>query len=96
VRRWLLIAFLFLILLASASFVLAQSGDFELPWFTVDGGGSSGSQGGEFSLASTIGQPDAGILSGGDFGLDGGLVGGVARQSQLDSTVFLPFVIRAD
>ncbi len=45
--------------------------DFDLSWHTVDGGGGT-SGGGGFVLRGTIGQPDAGDLSGGDFTLRGG------------------------
>jgi hypothetical protein len=47
------------------------TGPFALPWSTIDGGGGS-SSGGSFSLAGTIGQPDAGNLLGGPFTLLGG------------------------
>ena len=47
-------------------------GDFDLSWYTIDGGGGSNSTGGEFSLSGTIGQPDAGVMQGGDFTLSGG------------------------
>ncbi len=50
---------------------IAASGGFEIPWYTVDGGGGT-SSGGDFVLRGTIGQPDAGDLSGGDFTLRGG------------------------
>jgi len=43
----------------------------ELDWFTVDGGGDY-SAGGSFELEGTIGQPDAGTMSGGTFSLTGG------------------------
>ncbi len=50
----------------------AQLGEeIEISWFTVDGGGGD-SIGGEFALLSTIGQPDAGAMAGGDFELAGG------------------------
>ena len=55
------------LLLAPAA--LAQS--FDLSWYTVDGGGGT-STGGGFELSGTIGQPDAGAMSGGDFTLEGG------------------------
>lgn len=45
--------------------------DFDLSWHTIDGGGGV-STGGGFALAGTIGQPDAGIMSGGRFDLEGG------------------------
>ncbi len=47
-------------------------GDFDLSWYTVDGGGGSSSTGGDFELSGTIGQPDAGAMTGGDFEMTGG------------------------
>lgn len=56
----------------SAVTVMAQSGGtFTLNWFSVDGGGGTASGTG-FTLASTIGQPDAGTMSGGQFTIAGG------------------------
>ena len=45
--------------------------DYSLDWSTVDGGGGT-STGGVYSVSGTIGQPDAGAMSGGNFTLDGG------------------------
>ena len=60
-----------LALLLLAAGALAQTGGgFDLSWSTVDGGGGASSGG--FSLEGTIGQPDAGTLSGGGFTLQGG------------------------
>ena len=56
-------------LLASLALVSAQS--FSIDWFTIDGGGGT-STGGVYSLSGTIGQPDAGRMSGGNFTLQGG------------------------
>ena len=62
-----------LMLLASTIIVSAMTGgDFSLPWTTSDGGGATFSSGGGYSLGGTIGQPDAGQHTGGDFGLSGG------------------------
>jgi hypothetical protein len=73
--------------------VLAQSGQFELPWHSIDGGGGT-STGGEFALQAAIGQPEAGSLSGGDFTLGGGfLVHPVLPGGEL-ATVFLPLVLK--
>lgn len=53
--------------------VSAQSGgNYELTWFTIDGGGQSPSTGSSYSLSGTIGQPDVGNMSGGDYVLSGG------------------------
>jgi hypothetical protein len=53
----------------AAGQVLAR--DYSVLWFSVDGG-SGASGGGRFSLSGTIGQPDAGTLTGGSFTLQGG------------------------
>lgn len=47
-------------------------------WFTVDGGGAMRSAGGDFELSGTIGQTDAGVMTGGDFVLEGGFWPGAA------------------
>ena len=53
--------------------VAATAGpDFELSRHTIDGGGVMRSTGGDFELSGTIGQPDAGTLSGGDIEVTGG------------------------
>lgn len=46
--------------------------DYDLSWHSVDGGGVTFSTGGEFEVSGTIGQPDAGVMAGGDFTLTGG------------------------
>ena len=48
------------------------SAQFSVSSFTIDGGGRTNSTGGTFALGGTIGQPDAGLLSGGTFTLGGG------------------------
>ncbi len=53
---------------------------FSLTWWTVDGGGGT-SSGDAFVVAGTIGQPDAGVMTGGDYALKGGFWAG-------DSTIF--------
>src|SRR5690242_302022 len=45
-----------------------------LDWFTIDGGGGT-STGGVFSVSGTIGQADAGAMSGGNFSVTGGFWG---------------------
>ena len=45
---------------------------YDLTWHTIDGGGVMRSTGGNFELSGTIGQPDAGAMSGGNFTLTGG------------------------
>jgi hypothetical protein len=46
--------------------------DLAVEWYTVDGGGVAQSTGGDFELSGTIGQPDAGLMSGGSYTLSGG------------------------
>ena len=46
--------------------------EFEITRSTIDGGGAMRSAGGEFELSGTIGQPDAGTMSGDGFDLTGG------------------------
>lgn len=45
---------------------------FEITRSSIDGGGVMKSTGGEFELSGTIGQPDAGVMSAGEFELTGG------------------------
>src|SRR5258705_7392688 len=47
---------------------------YSIDWFTIDGGGGT-STGGVYTVSGTIGQPDAGHMSGGNFTLDGGFWG---------------------
>jgi len=64
---------LFLVLLILTLPALAQSGgDYDLSWWSVDGGGGGGSTGDVFSLRGSAGQADAGALTGGNFELTGG------------------------
>ena len=48
-----------------------QAPTFSLPWFTFDGGGGR-SSGGNMEVVGTVGQPDAGMMTGGEFSLNGG------------------------
>ena len=63
------------VLLLFVSVALAQSGGYDLSWFTVDSGGGMWSAGGDYMLGGTVGQPDAGLLSGGEYTLSGGFWG---------------------
>jgi hypothetical protein len=87
--RLLLLAVLLSLL---ASVALAQSGGgYDLSWSTVDGGGATWSEGGGYSLGGTIGQPDAGVLSGGGYTLAGGFWGGGAATRY---GIYLPLILR--
>ncbi len=54
------------------SVVVALGDDFAIDWHTIDGGGEMWSTGGDYELGGTIGQTDAGAMTGGDFELTGG------------------------
>ena len=66
---------LYLLTFALASAAFAQS--YAIDWSTIDGGGGT-STGGVYSVSGTIGQPDAGKMSGGNYSVDGGFWGIVA------------------
>ena len=51
--------------------------EYSIDWSTVDGGGGT-STGGVYSVSGTIGQPDAGAMSGGNYMLAGGFWGLIA------------------
>jgi hypothetical protein len=56
-----------------------------LSWYTFDGGGAMFTAGGDFELAGTIGQPDAGMpISGGSFELSGGFWPGADAAQPCD------------
>jgi len=86
---------MFLVLLSLLAFTataLAQTG-YEVPWWTVDGGGGASSAVGSYSLVGTVGQADAGGMSGGDFALCGGFwPGGAAVPAGY--AIYLPLVLR--
>lgn len=66
-------AFAFIVCIALSVCTAVVAGqNLDLNWYTVDGGGTMFSMGGEFELGGSIAQPDAGILSGGSFTLAGG------------------------
>jgi hypothetical protein len=67
-----------------------QSG-YSIDWYTIDGGGATFSAGGGYSLGGSIGQPDAGSLSGGLYTLNGGFWGGSSINT---SNIYLPLVLK--
>ncbi len=69
----------------------AQSPNYDLTWWTVDGGGGT-SSGGGYSLSDTIGQADAGSSTGGDYALGGGFWHSGPAASQY--RVYLPLVTK--
>jgi|ERR1051326_27164 hypothetical protein len=65
------------ILVVGFSGLRASAQSYSIDWFTIDGGGGT-STGGVYSVSGTIGQPDAGHMSGGNFTIDGGFWGIIA------------------
>jgi hypothetical protein len=93
VSRVILVAAIALLLLVSVA--LAQSGNgYDLSWSTVDGGGATFSTGGGYTLGGTIGQPDAGEMSGGDYALSGGFWGGIVGVVEYFYDVYLPLILK--
>ena len=66
-----------------------QSG-YSIDWYTIDGGGTTFSVGGSYSLGGSIGQPDAGSLSSGSYTLNGGFWGGAS----INYSIYLPLVLK--
>jgi hypothetical protein len=60
-----------LALLALLASLVPCHSQYSLDWWTVDGGGGT-STGGVYTVSGTIGQPDAGVMSGGNYSLTGG------------------------
>jgi hypothetical protein len=56
------------------AFCLNAQAQYSIDWWTIDGGGGTSSNG-PYTLTGTIGQPDAGVMSGGNFTLVGGFWG---------------------
>ena len=64
---WSAIGIISLMMLLSST----ANAEYELSWYTIDGGGGR-SSGGDFTLTGTIGQPDAAWSKGGNYELLGG------------------------
>lgn len=89
-KRLILVAVLLTLLLVLSSALAQADGDYDLSWWTVDGGGQTFSSDGRYRLGGTIGQPDAGILEGGGYTLVGGFWGAAPVQYLLR----LPLALR--
>lgn len=70
------------VLLATVCVTLSFEGvEFDLSWFTVDGGGGQAS-GGQFNVMGTIGQPESVVMTGDEYELLGGFwEGGMAEPN---------------
>jgi hypothetical protein len=63
--------------LISLTVSISYAQTYSIDWYSIDGGGGT-STNSQYVLSGTIGQPDAGRMSGGGFTLDGGFWGIVA------------------
>lgn len=75
--------FAFGLLWLAAAVVHAQT-NYTVDWHTIEGGGGA-STGGVYSVSGTIGQPDAGKLSGGSYTVEGGFWGLLAAVQTPDA-----------
>jgi hypothetical protein len=81
-------------LLLAVPLAVAESGNgYDLSWWTVDGGGATGTTSGGYSLSGTAGQPDAGLLEGGGYVLGGGFWRGGAVAPP-GYRIYLPLAMR--
>lgn len=93
-KRRLVVVVATLLLAFSAAVAAAQTGGmFDLSWNTVDGGGGTSSTGGNFSLGGTIGQPDAGVSSGGVYTVSGGFWPGAAPAAPSPTPTVEPVLV---
>ena len=66
-KNMIIIAAGLLAAILPATALRAQS--YSIDWFSVDGGGGT-SAGGVYSVSGTLGQPDAGTMSGGNYSIE--------------------------
>jgi hypothetical protein len=71
-----------IILVAVFSAITAAAQNYAINWFTIDGGGGDAAGGG-YSLRGTIGQPDAGAMSGTGFSIAGGFWSGIEQVAAM-------------
>ena len=76
---------------SAVAFYLAAPLDTRAQTYSIDrfviAGGSGMSAGGAFSVSGTIGQADAGVMSGGNYSLAGGFWGAIPTPSPVDSVI---------
>ncbi len=85
-RIALLISTVFFLALAGAA--AAQTGGYNLTWYTLEPGGVA--TGGDYRLEGLIGQTDTATLTGGTFILAGGFLPGPADLRR----IYLPIVLK--
>jgi len=92
-KRMVIILVVALTLSVSGWALASSVGGFDLSWFSIDGGGGV-SNGASYALTGTIGQPDAGALSGGVYNLAGGFWPDAISRDLDVYSIYLPVVVR--
>jgi hypothetical protein len=72
--------------------VLAQSNSYNLTWSTIDGGGALTRIGEGYTVSSSIGQPDAGVLASDQYSIVGGFWAQGSVNPLPQARVYLPLV----
>ena len=93
-KRWTPILATGALCLTVVAGTLAASDSHDLSWWTVDSGGHIFSQGGGYSLGGTVGQPDAGLMTGGEYTLSGGFWHGGVAAAAAEYRIYLPLILR--
>ncbi len=89
-RKWICLGILTVVALSlPVGIALGDSLGYTLNWWTV--GGTISSTGGDYAIVGTVGQPDAGTMSGGDYTLAGGFWLDAAVQ---DNNIYLPLMLK--
>jgi hypothetical protein len=91
-----LFVLLMLALLGTAGVHAQSGGPYELAWGSIDAGGGAAT-GGAYTLATAIGQPEAGATqSGGGYSLNGGVVdaGNSGGTPPGNLRIYLPLIVR--
>jgi hypothetical protein len=91
--RAVLVSLLLVALLAAGVAWAAQSTDYDLSWWSIDGGSQTFSSADGYTLSGTAGQPDANVLLGGEYTLAGGFFSG-GETVREPHGVYLPLVLR--
>lgn len=91
---WIVLVFACALLLSVPLTVAQTSGGYDLSWWTVDGAAGT-LHGGNYTLQSTAGQPDAGLLEGSGYLLAGGFWAGV-QTAEGPHFIYLPVLLRED
>ena len=85
--NWKIVFLLPIFLIGLTLATAARAQEYDIPWWTIDGGGGIG-LGGNYSLSGSISQPDTGVLSGGAYTLIGGFWGIGVQQ-----LLYLPLIL---